>query len=89
MFRFTSSSDNSVTMSWCFQGPQRVTRLLPAASQAALRWRRALCATLHVDPANAAALALYARFGFTEDGLLTDYYAPGRPALKMILDLAG
>lgn len=60
-----------------------------AASQAALRWRRALCATLHVDPANAAALALYARFGFTEDGLLTDYYAPGRPALKMILDLAG
>ena len=63
--------------------------LLPAASQAALRWRRALCATLHVDPANAAALALYARFGFTEDGLLTDYYAPGRPALKMILDLAG
>ena len=55
--------------------------------QAALASERRLCASLHVDPANAAAVALYLRFGFTEDGLLTDYYAPGRPALKMIREL--
>jgi len=55
-----------------------------AALQAALDARRCLCATLHVAPTNVAAFALYQRLGFVEDGLLTDYYSPGRPALKMI-----
>ncbi len=61
-----------------------MSNALCAALQAALDAKRCLCATLHVAPTNAAAFALYQRLGFVEDGLLTDYYSPGRPALKMI-----
>ena len=44
-----------------------------------------LALTLHVDPANAAAVALYTVAGFVNDGgLLTDYYSVGRPAQRMI-----
>ena len=50
------------------------------------RRRRPLSATLHVDPLNEAALALYSRAGFKADARLEDYYAPGRPALRMILE---
>ena len=49
------------------------------------RRRRPLGATLHVDPANAPARALYERAGFAVDAQLEDYYAPGRAALRMIL----
>ena len=52
---------------------------------AATRRRPPLAATLHVDPANAPARALYERAGFAVDVRLEDYYAPGRPALRMIL----
>jgi len=54
----------------------------PASS----RRRRPLGATLHVDPTNAPALSLYGRAGFTADARLEDYYGPGRPALRMILE---
>lgn len=45
-----------------------------------------LSASLHVDPANAAAVALYRASGFAVDSRLEDYYSPGRAALRMIYD---
>jgi len=45
-----------------------------------------LSASLHVDPANAAAVSLYRASGFSVDARLEDYYSPGRPALRMIFD---
>ena len=50
--------------------------------------RKVTFASLHVDPANFAAVQLYAGMGFTEDCLLEDYYAVGRPALKMNLNIS-
>ena len=56
-----------------------------APDPATTRRRTPLAATLHVDPSNAPAVALYARAGFAVDAHLEDYYAAGRPALRMIL----
>ena len=51
------------------------------------RLRRATTATLHVDPTNGAAVGLYQSLGFKVDAVLDDYYAPGRPAWRMITSL--
>eukprot|EP00882_Tetradesmus_deserticola_P032092 GHRQ01036317.1.p1 GENE.GHRQ01036317.1~~GHRQ01036317.1.p1 ORF type:complete len:178 (+),score=44.91 GHRQ01036317.1:320-853(+) len=61
--------------------------LLRAALQVAVHERRALCSTLHVDASNAPALALYHMAGFQRDGIIADYYGPGKPALKLLADL--
>ena len=45
-----------------------------------------LSASLHVDPANEAAVSLYLASGFAVDSRLEDYYSPGRAALRMIYD---
>lgn len=53
-----------------------------------MRERRALAATLHVDMSNTAALALYTgKAGFSQDGVIADYYGNGRDALKLIAEL--
>ena len=44
-------------------------------------------ATLHVSPANTGAVLLYRKLGFSESTLLEDYYAAGRPALKLSMQL--
>jgi len=46
--------------------------------------RTCLCASLHVDPGNTGALRLYERHGFVRDTVVRDYYAPGRPAWRML-----
>ena len=43
--------------------------------------------TLHVDEANGAARALYASEGFVATGRRPDYYAVGRHAIAMQLEL--
>jgi ribosomal protein S18 acetylase RimI-like enzyme len=63
--------------------------LVRAALAAAVSERRVRAATLHVNAANAPALALYASLGFVADGELANYYAPGRPAFKMLLEPLG
>jgi ribosomal protein S18 acetylase RimI-like enzyme len=63
--------------------------LVLAALAAAVSERRVRAATLHVDAGNAPALALYRSLGFGADGELADYYAPGRPALKLLLEPLG
>lgn len=60
---------------------------LQAALSLAVRERRALCSTLHVDTANTAALGLYNKAGFKQDGLIEDYYGPGKAAYKLLADL--
>lgn len=44
--------------------------------------------TLHVDPRNASATALYSSLGFQLNGVLPDYYSPGCPAHKLAKDLS-
>eukprot|EP00878_Enallax_costatus_P042509 GHUV01049892.1.p1 GENE.GHUV01049892.1~~GHUV01049892.1.p1 ORF type:complete len:203 (+),score=50.53 GHUV01049892.1:101-709(+) len=61
--------------------------LLKAALRLSMTDRRALCATLHVDTYNAAALALYSKAGFQQDGHICDYYGPGKDAYKLLADL--
>lgn len=61
--------------------------LLRAALQVALHERRVLCSTLHVDASNAPAIALYFKAGFDKDGVISDYYGPGKPALKLLASL--
>ena len=58
-----------------------------AALQVALHERRVLCSTLHVDASNAPAIALYCKAGFEQDGVISDYYGPGKPALKLLVGL--
>lgn len=60
--------------------------LLSAAASPAKRGARPpLALTLHVDPANAGAVALYRAAGFADDGFLENYYSPGRAAARMLL----
>ena len=49
--------------------------------------RQSLSCTLHVAETNAAALAVYLSLGFSQDGLLPDYYGPGRAALRLACNL--
>ena len=51
--------------------------------QEALNSTKCSIATLHVDPQNKAAIALYHSLGFDLDGILEDYYSAGRPAHKL------
>lgn len=48
------------------------------------KWSKCMGASLHVDPTNKAAVALYSRRGFTVDCVVTDYYSPGRDAWRML-----
>jgi ribosomal protein S18 acetylase RimI-like enzyme len=43
--------------------------------------------TLHVDPTREPAVALYAKLGFARERLVLDYYAQGRDAARMVLEL--
>ena len=61
--------------------------LQEALSVAKQQRRSVQCANLHVETANAAALALYTSLGFREDAHLQDYYAAGCHALHMTLAL--
>lgn len=42
---------------------------------------------LEVEKTNTGAICLYEKFGFTETGLIRDYYGKGRDAQRMCLDL--
>ena len=57
------------------------TALLQARTQRLARL------TLEVRPDNAAAIALYRKLGFSEQGLRADHYGPGDDALAMSLTI--
>jgi ribosomal protein S18 acetylase RimI-like enzyme len=40
-----------------------------------------------VDAINTPAIALYSNAGFKRNGIIADYYGPGKPALKLLADL--
>jgi ribosomal protein S18 acetylase RimI-like enzyme len=48
--------------------------------------RSCLGASLHVDPENGPAVRLYERAGFARDAVVANYYAPDRPAWRMLRD---
>ncbi|KAK9829490.1 hypothetical protein WJX72_006173 [[Myrmecia] bisecta] len=50
------------------------SKLVKEAIRTARAERRVLCATLHVDTMNEAAIGLYSSLGFVTDGQLDDYY---------------
>ena len=56
--------------------------------QEAVRASQRSYVTLHVDPRNTSAAALYAALGFRLNGVLQDYYAQGCPAHKLFKDLS-
>jgi ribosomal protein S18 acetylase RimI-like enzyme len=56
-------------------------------AQEAIQLVKSPCVTLHVDPSNEAAVRLYTGLSFQLDGVLEDYYSPGRPAQKFILHI--
>lgn len=60
--------------------------LLLAAIQQ-LHKRKVQCVNLHVDPSRTAAVTLYKKLGFSLETVVTSYYAPGRDAYRMVLDL--
>ena len=66
---------------------QGIGRLLLVQAVEASRAARAQACTLHVDEANAPAATLYTSVGFTVTNRRADYYALGRHALAMQLDL--
>lgn len=60
--------------------------LLRAAVERCRR-RRVQRVILHVDPARAAAVALYRKAGFQVDATIEGFYAPQRDAFRMFMDL--
>jgi ribosomal protein S18 acetylase RimI-like enzyme len=56
--------------------------------QEAVRVSQRSYVTLHVDPRNTSAAALYAALGFQLNAVLEDYYAQGCPAHKLCKDLS-
>jgi len=46
----------------------------------------ALAVSLHVEPTNAPALQLYTAHGFEKDAVVDNYYGPGRPAWRLLLE---
>uniref|UniRef100_J3N3U0 N-acetyltransferase domain-containing protein n=1 Tax=Oryza brachyantha TaxID=4533 RepID=J3N3U0_ORYBR len=60
--------------------------LLRAAVESCRR-RRVQRVSLHVDPARAAAVALYRKVGFQVDATVEGYYSPQRDAYRMYIDL--
>lgn len=62
---------------------------LQAALAHARAERRVQCASLHVSPGNAAAVALYKSLGFEAEARVADYFRRGCDALRMSLDLEG
>jgi ribosomal protein S18 acetylase RimI-like enzyme len=65
----------------------RLLQNLQECLSMARKERKVVCAGLHVDPQNEGARKLYQSLGFKIDGVLQDYYSPGRPAWKMLKDL--
>ena len=55
--------------------------------QEALSGSKKGSATLHVDPANTAAVLLYKSLSFELDGVLQDYYSASKPAHKLARQL--
>lgn len=51
------------------------------------RGRRVQRVILHVDPARAAAVALYRKAGFQVDATIEGFYAPQRDAYRKFMDL--
>ena len=64
-----------------------VGRALVEAAVGAARAGRAQSVTLHVDTTNADAIALYQKLDFRIGAVRKDYYAPGRDAHSMELNL--
>ena len=64
-------------------------RMVLAGCLDELRAEGAAAAVLEVDATNDAAIALYERMGFERTRRLVDYYAAGKDAWKMRLELAG
>jgi ribosomal protein S18 acetylase RimI-like enzyme len=62
---------------------QGVARRLLAAAFAWLREQGVTTVRAEVKSANGAARHLYADLGFTEEGVLPDYYGPGDPGIKL------
>jgi ribosomal protein S18 acetylase RimI-like enzyme len=60
--------------------------LLDAAVEK-LRFRRVGSVALHVDPSRTAAAELYKKLGFVVESYHESYYAPGRHAIRMVLEL--
>ncbi len=62
------------------------------SSQAAvhdiLKQRSIITVALHVDPDNTPAVTLYCdKLGFVRDGVVEDYYGPGRPAWRLMVEV--
>jgi ribosomal protein S18 acetylase RimI-like enzyme len=64
-----------------------VMHLVQAALLRSRTERRCISASLHVAVTNKEAIGLYKKIGFKEEGLIEDYYAPGRHCHKLTCEL--
>jgi ribosomal protein S18 acetylase RimI-like enzyme len=85
---FPSSSPNEEKKSSSGSDKKKKARSssCSSSSSSSANNKAPLSASLHVDPANEAAVSLYRASGFLVDSTLEDYYSPGRAALRMIFD---